>query len=179
MFASVVADGIAHQQLVNKAYPMANPLDDLDVRIKLMRENMNTMANFSPWGREMGFKLTRIEEGHVWARQPYDKSLAGDEATGIIHGGVVTTMLDNLCGAACGAALPEFRFVATLDLRIDYMRPATPGEDILAEAEVYHFTKTICFCRASAYHEDTSRMIATAQGAFAINKPRPTGAQTA
>ena len=154
---------------------MANPLDDLDKRIELAREHMGSMEHFSPWGREMGFEVTRIEKGHVWARLPYNEALVGDPETGILHGGVITTTLDNLCGAACGLALPEFRFVATLDLRIDYMRPATPGEDVLAEAEVYHFTKSVCFCRAMAYHGDTSRMIATAQGAFAITKPRPQG----
>lgn len=153
---------------------MTNPMNDLDARIKFMRENMANMMKVTPWANEMGFEVTRIEKGHVWGVQPFHEHLVGDPETRVIHGGVITTLLDNLCGASCGAALKEFRFVATLDLRIDYMRPAESGRDILAEAECYHVTKSVAFCRAWAYHESRDKVIATAQGAFAINKPRST-----
>lgn len=151
---------------------MANPINDLDARIEFMRKNMADMMKVTPWANEMGFEVTRIEKGHVWGVQPFREHLVGDPETRVIHGGVITTLLDNLCGAACGATLEEFRFVATLDLRIDYMRPAESGRDILAEAECYHVTKSVAFCRAWAYHETREKVIAAAQGAFAINKPR-------
>ena len=153
---------------------MANPMNDLDARIEFMRKNMADMMKVTPWANEMGFEVTRIEKGHVWGVQPFHEKLIGDPRTRVIHGGVITTLLDILCGAACGATLKEFRFVATLDLRIDYMRPAESGRDILAEAECYHVTKSVAFCRAWAYHESREKVIATAQGAFAINKPRTT-----
>lgn len=151
---------------------MPNPMNDLDARLEFMRKNMADMMKVTPWANEMGFQVTRIEKGHVWGVQPFHEHLVGDPQTRVIHGGVITTLLDNLCGAACGATLKEFRFVATLDLRIDYMRPAESGRDILAEAECYHVTKSVAFCRAWAYHESREKVIATAQGAFAINKPR-------
>ena len=151
---------------------MSNTMNDLDARLEFMRKNMADMMKVTPWANEMGFQVTRIEKGHVWGVQPFHEHLVGDPQTRVIHGGVITTLLDNLCGAACGATLKEFRFVATLDLRIDYMRPAESGRDILAEAECYHVTKSVAFCRAWAYHESREKVIATAQGAFAINKPR-------
>lgn len=146
--------------------------NDLDQRLELMRENMPMMTKAVPWARELGFEVTKIEKGHVWGRQPWVEHLVGDPDTGIIHGGVITTLLDNLCGMACSAKLPEFRFVATLDLRIDYMRPAEKGRDVIGEAECYSVTKSVCFTRAWAYHESREKVIATAQGAFAINMPR-------
>lgn len=151
---------------------MPNPMNDLDARIQFMRENMASMMKVTPWANEMGFEVTRIEKGHVSGVQPFREHLIGDPETRVIHGGVITTLLDNLCGMSCGTSLKEFRFVATLDLRIDYMRPAESGRDILAEAECYHVTKSVAFCRAWAYHESREKVIATAQGAFAINKPR-------
>ena len=151
---------------------MPNPMNDLDARIQFMRENMANMMKVTPWANEMGFEVTRIEKGHVWGVQPFREHLIGDPETRVIHGGVITTLLDNLCGMSCGTSLKEFRFVATLDLRIDYMRPAESGRDILAEAECYHVTKSVAFCRAWAYHESREKVIATAQGAFAINQPR-------
>lgn len=140
--------------------------------LQLMQENMDAITGVVPWGRQLGFRVTKIEKGHVWGRQPYKDKLIGDIERGIIHGGVITTFLDNLCGPAVGSKLDEMRFVATLDLRIDYMRPAEPGRDILGEAECYHLTRSVGFCRAWAYHESRDKVIATAAAAFAINKPR-------
>ncbi|MEM6554555.1 MAG: PaaI family thioesterase [Pseudomonadota bacterium] len=153
---------------------MSNPMEDLDARIQFMRDNMANMMSVAPWANEMGFEVTRIEKGHIWGVQPFREHLVGDLENRVIHGGVITTLLDSLCGMSCGTSLKEFRFVATLDLRIDYMRPAESGRDVLAEAECYHVTKSVAFCRAWAYHESRDKVIATAQGAFAINQPRST-----
>ena len=124
---------------------MSDALADLDKRIELMRANLDHIENMNPWGATVGFKPTRIERGRVWGLQPYDEKLIGDPDRGVIHGGVISTFLDNLCGMACSVAMEEFRFVATLDLRIDYMRPAEKNRDIKGEAECYHLTKSVAF----------------------------------
>ena len=152
---------------------MNDAFQDLDKRIELMRDNLDHIENMNPWGATVGFKPTRVERGRVWGLQPYDEKLIGDPDRGVIHGGVVSTFLDNLCGMACSVAMEEFRFVATLDLRIDYMRPAEKNRDINGEAECYHLTKSVAFTRAWAYHESREKVIATAQGAFSITNPRP------
>lgn len=141
--------------------------------LQLMQQNLDHITGVVPWARQMGFRVTKVERGHVWGCQPYKEKLIGDPETGVIHGGVITTFLDNLCGPAAGSMLDDFRFVATLDLRIDYMRPAEPKRDILGEAECYHVTRSIAFCRAWAYHESRDKVIASAAAAFAINKARP------
>lgn len=151
---------------------MSNALNNLNERIEFMRNNPEFLDSANPWGKTMGFRPTRIERGKVWALQPYDEKLLGDPETGVIHGGVITTLLDNLSGMSCAVTMEEFRFVATLDLRIDYMRPADKGRDIIGEAECYHLTKSVAFTRAWAYHETRDKVIATAQGAFAITMPR-------
>ncbi len=142
---------------------------------EVMREHVGLMSSVVPWGQAIGFRVTQVEYGHVWGLQPWSQELVGDAGTGIIHGGVITTFLDNLCGMACTAAIEELRFVATIDLRIDYMRPAEPGRDIIGEAECYHRTRSVCFTRAWAYHESRDRLIATATGTFAVNKLRFAG----
>ncbi len=140
---------------------------------QIMRQNMEIITLGIPWGRRLGFRVTRVEKGRVWGTQPWKERLVGDPDTGVIHGGVLTGFLDNLCGTAAGSALSDARYVSTLDLRIDYMRPADPRRDILGEAECYHLTRNVCFTHAWAYHESRDRVIATAAGAFAINMPRP------
>jgi len=152
---------------------MSNDATSAPIPLELMQGNLDMISGVIPWGRRLGFRMTKVEKGHVWGVQPWKDRLVGDPDTGVIHGGVLTAFLDNLCGTAASSAMDQARFVATLDLRIDYMRPAEPRRDILGEAECYHVTRSICFTRAWAYHETRDKVIATAAGAFAITKPRP------
>ena len=94
----------------------------------------------------------------------------------MIAGGVVTSLLDHTCGLAMSSASSAENNVfgtATLDLRIDYMRPAHPRMGVTAEAHCYKLTRTIGFVRAEAWDEDRSDLIATAQAAVALTTPRP------
>lgn len=138
----------------------------------LINKHKHVLNGNIPWGNELGFELTRAERGHVWGRQPWKETLVGDPETGVIHGSVITAFLDNLGGAASAAAMDVPHYVATLDLRIDYMRPAEPRREILGEAECYRLTRTVAFIHAWAYHESREKVIATAAAAFAITKPR-------
>ncbi|MEM7006085.1 MAG: PaaI family thioesterase [Pseudomonadota bacterium] len=139
--------------------------------LEIMKTFAHQMINVVPWAKELGFELTDVQKGRVFGTLPWQQKLVGDPETGIVHGGVITSLLDNLCGAAVVSALKEFRSTATLDLRIDYMRPSEPKRDIIGEAECYHVTRTVAFARAWAYHENRDRVIATATGAFALNDP--------
>ena len=102
--------------------------------------------------------------------------LVGDPDTGVIAGGVVTTLLDSACGWATAAALTEPTSIATLDLRIDYMRPAEPGKDILATAHCYKLTRSVAFVRAVAYDVDPSDPVAAAQAAYMLDSNAGRGA---
>ena len=81
----------------------------------------------SLYGRASGLRIDRAERGEAWSSLPYQPVFAGDTASGVIHGGVVTAMLDESCGMAVQLALDGSRAIATLDLRIDYQKPAKPG----------------------------------------------------
>ncbi|MEQ8557714.1 MAG: PaaI family thioesterase [Henriciella sp.] len=148
---------------------MSDSDEDNDLLFRLMQKNAAKIMDNVPWAKALGFELTGIEKGRAFAKVPWREDLVGDPDSGVIHGGVLTALLDNLCGVASNTALREPKSMATLDLRIDYMRPAEKGRDILAEAECYHLTRNVAFTHAWAYHETREKVIATAAGAFALN----------
>lgn len=141
------------------------------LHFRMMLKNVGSMMMAVPWAQAMGFTLTHLERGRAIGVLPYREAIVGDPDTGVIHGGAVTSMLDNLCGTAIVAALDEFKSTATLDLRIDYMRPAEKGLDLIGEAECYHFTRNVAFVRAWAYHDTREKVVATASGSFALQDP--------
>jgi uncharacterized protein (TIGR00369 family) len=132
-------------------------------------DRVNAMIQFTPQAKALGVTVTQTAKGRAWGKVPYRAELVGDPDTGVIAGGVLTTFLDQLCGAAAILAMDQPTIVATIDLRIDYMRPAQPGRDVLAEAQCYKIGKNIAFVRATAYEDTPDNPIAHAASAFAIN----------
>ena len=122
--------------------------------------------NSIPHSRALGMQIVSATPGQVTMSMPYDERFVGDPATGVIHGGAVFSLLDTCCGAAVMTHPDASQATATIDLRVDYMRPATPGQVITAEAVCYNMTRTVAFVRAVAMDERRERPVAMASGTF-------------
>jgi len=137
-------------------------------KIKLARQFMEAI----PHSRHLKMSLDLIDEGVAEISMPYDENLVGDPQTGVIHGGAVSSLMDTCCGAAVVSHPLVPSATATLDFRIDYMRPATAGQDLFARAECYQVTRSVAFVRATTYDNDRDRPVATATGAFTVDRGR-------
>jgi len=88
---------------------------------------------------------------------------------------VVTTLLDHVGGLAVWVALGEFQSIATLDLRVDYMRAAAARRDLIAEARCFHLTRSVAFVRAWAFEDSPDDPVAAAQSAYMLAAARSRG----
>lgn len=146
---------------------MAENHDDERIRrglrlVRMFSENV-------PHNRALGMEIVELQPREAWFRLPYDDKLVGNPDTGVIHGGALTALLDASSGAAVFASLTTPVPLATLDLRIDYLRPAEPGRAILAHATCYKLTRNVAFTRAVAYHDTPDDPIAHSVGTFMVS----------
>jgi len=140
-------------------------MSDEELRLKMVRGFSQNV----PHNRALGMNIVEMGQREATFELPYDPKLVGNPDTGTLHGGAITALLDGCSGAAVFAALTDLVPIATLDLRIDYLRPAEPHRAVLAKATCYKMTKNVAFTRAVAYHDSPDDPIAHSVGTFMVS----------
>lgn len=128
----------------------------------------------TPMGQMIGLQYLAFGEAHVGTGLAYDDKLIGNAHSGVLHGGVLTAMIDETAGGAVVTATKAAHSLATVDLRVDYMRPAEPSKAIFCLAHCYRLTRRIAFIRAEVFHQP-DRPIAVGTGTFMLgaNNTKP------
>lgn len=130
-------------------------------------------ANFSrmiPHAIECGITIQRLDDAGAIAHVPYRAEWLGDTERGLLHTGIITTLVDTVSGLAALAATGQFEPIATLDLRMDYLRPALPDKPLYSHAECYRLTRSIAFVRARAWQDNEAEPVAVSQSTFMRNR---------
>ncbi|KPC49960.1 PaaI family thioesterase [Amantichitinum ursilacus] len=120
-----------------------------------------------PHCRALGMRFASAERGRATLELPFNDKLIGNPDTRVIHGGVVTSLIDTCSGTAIYTLLGGPEPLATLDLRIDYLRPARPDASLYCMAECYRLTDNVAFTRATAYQDDPQKPVAHSVATFA------------
>lgn len=109
-----------------------------------------------------------VGTGDDWAELALDyrEDLIGDEETGVLASGPIIALMDMATSIAVWIKRGAFKPQATLDLRIDYLRAATPGQAVIGRGECYRLTRRIAFVRGQAHDGDPADPIANVVATF-------------
>jgi len=120
-------------------------------------------------GRALGLDYRASGEQWIELALPWREELVGVPESGILASGTIVSLIDTAGGASIWMALGKFQPIVTIDLRLDYLRPAIKGETVIARCECYKLTRAIGFVRGVAHGGDENRPIAQAMGTFMLN----------
>ena len=112
--------------------------------------------------------LCYVGHGEDWAELAidYDERLVGDPASGVLASGPILAMMDMATSMSIWIRQQRFRAQATLDLRVDYLRPATPGKAVIGRGECYRITRSVAFIRGQAHDGDPADPVAHVAGTY-------------
>jgi uncharacterized protein (TIGR00369 family) len=97
---------------------------------------------------------------------PWREELVGDTESQVLASGPILSLMDTATSLSVWGRLGLFVPIATLDLRIDYMRPARSGETVVGRGKCYHTTNSVAFVRGIAHDGDASDPVAHVAGCF-------------
>lgn len=121
-------------------------------------------------GRALGLDFR--DSGDNWAELglPWREELVGVPETGVLASGAIVSLIDTASGTSVWVTLDRFVPIMTVDLRLDYLRPAIKGERIIARCECVKLTRRIAFVRGVAHGGDEARPIALSAATFMLNR---------
>ncbi|MBB4153858.1 uncharacterized protein (TIGR00369 family) [Sphingomonas jinjuensis] len=119
-------------------------------------------------GGALGIALGSHGPEWVELTLPYDSRLVGDPASGVLASGPIVALMDMAASLAVWQRRGAFHPQATLDLRVDYLRPATPHRAVIGRGECVRVTRNIAFVRGTAHDGDPADPVATVAGTFML-----------
>jgi uncharacterized protein (TIGR00369 family) len=141
------------------------------------RADLSAMKGFDPklftdFASQVGhggaLGILYLDHGPDWVELglDYSEKLVGMPDSGIIASGPIISLMDMSTSMAIWMKLGRFRHQATLDMRIDYLRPAVPGRRIHGRGECYRVTRSVAFVRGMAHDGDAADPVAHVTGSF-------------
>ena len=102
----------------------------------------------------------------VILKLPYSEQIIGNPENGVVAGGSLTTLMDTACGTAAFNCFEDGEVCPTLDLRMDYHRAASPGENLIGEAKIVRKANSLVFTQGEVRQESDNKVIATCTANF-------------
>ncbi len=145
--------------------PAPPPTDDAALRAKVVE----FMGQGIPFNRWLGIEIVEFGGGEARLRIPFRDELIGDPFRPAIHGGVIATLVDMAGGAAVFTKVALGDRLSTIDLRVDYLRPA--GKAALeAHARVIRIGNRVAVARVHVEGNDPREEVAQGVCVFSVRR---------
>ena len=151
--------------------PLRREPDTMRAMSSLLDDLNRKFVQRTPHMHDIGARITAVDKGRGSMTLPARPTWLGDPRRGMLHPGALTVLADSACGLAVGTALTERAPYATLDLRMDYLRPAGPEHDVHCDAHCFRLTRNVAFVRAEVHQAGREQPIAVAQASFMLATP--------
>ena len=155
---------------------MTAQLTDLEAQLQILR---NMYEQKIPFNRLLGFRVETVKTGFVAVRFDMQDDLIGNWVYGILHGGVISSVLDAASGLMATAGMIQKKInysikeiseniarVGTIDLRVDYLRPGR-GEYFRATGTIMRAGNKVAVARMELYNQK-DLLIAVGTGTYIV-----------
>ena len=123
-----------------------------------------------PYNAYLGLKVDDVREGFCRLRLPFRPEFVGDTRRPAQHGGLISFLVDTCGGVAVWSCCCLEDRIATIDLRVDYLRPAPP-QDLVAEAEVRLLGNRVGNAQVRVFAvDDPEQTVAEGRGVYNVRR---------
>jgi uncharacterized protein (TIGR00369 family) len=114
----------------------------------------------------LGVKLEELRADYARMRLQYRPEFR--QPAGVVHGGVIATMIDTVVVPAIGSGYDEPRQLFTIDIQLRYLAPIV-DDDLVAEGWVVQRGRQIVFCNAEVRAASAAIPAATATLTYKVS----------
>ena len=139
---------------------------DRDTLIRFFQEGI-------PFNKLLGMRVRSLDTGRCVIEVPIHDQLVGDPTRPALHGGVLSALADAAGGLAVFSALPRGDTTSTVDLRIDYLRPAKVEGELLAEAALMRLGNRVAAADCIVHQGDREHPVAVCRAVYNVVRHNP------
>ena len=155
---------------------MTEPRSDFDALLEFVRVMYEEKI---PFNKDLGIKIESMDPGDIRVKFNMEDRLIGNYMRSVLHGGVISSVLDATGGLIAIVGLLEkmadqpieefekrFRRMGTIDLRIDFLRPGL-GRYFIASGSIMRTGRRVSVTRMEL-HNDKDLLIAVGTGTYVV-----------
>lgn len=146
---------------------MTNKTIAMEAKMEIVKKVVEQMI---PLHKFLGVEILEVEKGYAKIRVPFREEVVGNFVHRYWHGGILSAMLDSAGGMVAGSYFPMvFDKISTIDMRIDFLRPAKDSA-IVVEAKVLRVGSRTVVTNMQVRQEGGTEVLAEGRGVFNIGR---------